>query len=129
MHLIILAAALSLPIHADAPPVAMQIEVPEPVLATEIVDRQPVGAATAFPADVGHIFFWTRVTGATAGTVIEHVWYRGDEEVARVRLRLGGDDWRTWSRKTIPVDWTGDWQVDVVGPDDEVIESVSFTVG
>ena len=44
-------------------------------------------------------------------------------------LRVAGTNWRTWSSKNIDPMWTGSWRVDIVGPDGEVLQSVSFTVG
>jgi hypothetical protein len=49
--------------------------------------------------------------------------------MGRVPLNVAGTNWRTWSSKNIEQIWTGDWRVDVVGPDGAVLESVSFTVG
>jgi hypothetical protein len=48
--------------------------------------------------------------------------------MARVSLRVAGPNWRTWSSKTILPEWTGEWRVDVVGPDGTVLRSVDFTV-
>lgn len=101
----------------------------EAVLTTGVQDRQPVDEVQSVPADVGRVYLWTRVTGAEMETGVEHVWYRGDEEMARVPLTVGGSNWRTWSSKNIEPSWTGDWRVDVVDPEGQVLESVSFTVG
>jgi hypothetical protein len=101
----------------------------EAVLTTGVQDRQPVDEVQSVPADVGRVYLWTRITGAEMETGVEHVWYRGDEEMARVPLTVGGSNWRTWSSKNIEPSWTGEWRVDVVGPEGQVLESVSFTVG
>ena len=121
---LLLATAGMLP----AAPAQAQLNVAEASLATAIEDREPRGVADSFPAEVEQVFLWTRVTGAVEETVVEHVWYFEDEETDRVSLAVGGPSWRTWSAKTIPADWTGEWRVEVLGPDDSVLESVSFTV-
>jgi len=107
----------------------MQLTVTEAVISTAVEDRQPVDNATTVAADVGRLYCWTRIAGAQGDTAIEHVWYRGDDEMARVPLNVAGSNWRTWSSKNIEPSWTGDWRVDIVGPDGTVLESVSFTVG
>jgi len=104
------------------------LAVAEAAVATGVVDREPQGAAETFAPAVGELYCWTKVTGAADGTKIEHVWYHGDQEVARIAVTVNGPTWRTWTRKTIPAEWTGAWRVDIVGPDGAVLKSVSFTV-
>lgn len=98
------------------------------VVTTSVRDRMPADTLSTVPADVGRVLLWTRVTGGSAGTSVEHVWYRGDREMARVALDVGGSDWRTWSSKRILPGWTGRWRVEVVGPGGEVLETTRFTV-
>lgn len=106
-----------------------QLAVEEAVIATDVQESQPVESVTTVPTDVGQVYCWTRITGAEGEIQVEHVWYHGDEEMARVPLRVAGSNWRTWSSKRIIPTWTGAWRVDVVGPDGAVLRSVSFTVG
>ena len=123
--LVALAAAVA------APTVAAQqsdVEVTEAVLARDVVERAPVDTASAFPADVGRVYLWTRISGA-AGTTVHHVWFHGDEERGDVSLSVGGSPWRTWSSKTIPPEWTGAWRVEVRDADGNVVSEVRFTVG
>jgi hypothetical protein len=101
----------------------------EPVLARSVVDRVPQDSGTTFPADVGELILWTKVSGGTADQTIHHVWFRGDEQVADVELRLGGSPWRTWSRKTIPADATGAWRVEVRNAAGDVLQRIEFTIG
>ncbi len=108
---------------------AAPLDVAESAIATAVADRQPVDNVTTVGADVGRVYCWTRVVGAQADVEIVHVWYRGDMEMARVPLRVGSSNWRTWSSKNIEPSWTGQWRVDVEAPDGTVLESLSFTVG
>jgi len=103
----------------------------EAVVARDVVDRMPVDSSSTFPADVGTLVCWTRVTGAPAGveTEIHHVWFHGDHQVADVVLRPAGSPWRTWSRKTVVPEWTGPWRVEVRDAGGTVLATVSFTVG
>jgi hypothetical protein len=101
----------------------------EAVLARSVVDRVPQDTGATFPADVAELVLWTRVTGAAAESVIHHVWLRGDQEVADIELRVGGSPWRTWSRKTIPADWTGAWHVEVRDAAGAVLKRIDFTIG
>lgn len=128
MRRIVLALAATLaPAAVSAQ--GMQVDVTVAQVATGVVDRMPQGTATSFSADVGELYFFTRVVGAVPGTEIEHVWYRGDEEVARVSLTIGSANWRTWSSKSILPEWTGSWRVEAQTTDATVLETVDFTVG
>jgi len=92
-----------------------------------ITDRMPTDTASAFPADVGTLVCWTRVTGAE-GQKITHVWTHGPH-ADTVSMTIGGSPWRTYSRKTIPADWTGEWKVEVHDSTGAVVGSKTFTVG
>jgi hypothetical protein len=101
----------------------------ELVIATAVVDREPAGAGTSFPADVGQLFAWTRVTGA-ADMTIELVWrYPAGDIEAVVPLEIGGSPWRTWSSKVIPAEWAGQWTIEVRDAQGNVISSANVTVG
>ncbi|HEX6938722.1 MAG TPA: DUF2914 domain-containing protein [Longimicrobiales bacterium] len=105
------------------------VEVSRAVVATGVEEREPVGVAESFAADVGKVYFYTVIEGDFAEIQIEHVWLREGEEVARVPLTARGPRWRTWSSKNIPPDWTGKWTVQVVTGDNQVLRAVDFTVG
>jgi hypothetical protein len=110
-----------------APPANITVE---PVLCTAVEDHMPVGEADAFPADVDRVYLWTKVTGVTDGEMmIHHVWLREGKEMADVELPVKGSPWRTYSYKTIPPEWAGNWEVKITGPDGNVIKAVTFTVG
>src|SRR5438093_968810 len=79
-------------------------------------------------AEVGQLVCWTKVSDA-AGTSIHHVWFHGDTQVGDMELQVGGSPWRTWSRKTVPADWTGAWHVEVRDASGAVLKRIDFTVG
>ena len=93
---------------------------------TGIENRALVGAAETFPVATGKLFCQSRVSNAS-GSEIEHVWYKGDMEMARVKLMVSGSPWRTHSSKNIGEDGAGEWRCDVVH-DGKVIQSAKFKV-
>jgi hypothetical protein len=111
---------------AAAPAAAASVA--EAAVARSVVDRQPQDTGSAFPADVGQLICWTKVTGA-GGAAIHHVWFHGDTQVGDMELQVGGSPWRTWSRKTVPPDWTGAWHVEVRDAAGTVLKRLDFTVG
>ena len=109
-------------------PAQQQMADAEIVIARNVEAREPVGAGEEFPSNVGHLAAWTRVTGA-ANTTIEHVWrHQGHENVIPLNIGMGSP-WRTWSRKTILSDWTGQWTFEVRDTDGNVMATTTFTVG
>jgi DUF2914 family protein len=100
----------------------------EAVLARTVMDRVPQDTGIAFPAEVGEVVLWTRVTGGE-GQTLNHVWFHGETEVGNVPLTIGGSPWRTWSRKTIPMEATGAWHVEVRDGAGNVLKRIDFTVG
>ena len=93
-----------------------------------VEDREPVDEGTRFPADVGRLYCFTKITGAGGETSVTHVWYHGEQERARVALRVGAAAWRTWSSKRLWHTWTGDWRVVVEDADGAVLTEQAFTV-
>jgi len=112
---------------AAAPRPAQDVSV-DAVLARNVMDRAPQDTGTAFPAEVGSVVLWTRVTGAD-GQTLSHVWFYGDTDVGNVPQTIGGSPWRTWSRKTIPAEATGAWHVEVRDAAGNVLKRIDFTVG
>ena len=104
------------------------LNVPEMVITSQVTDRQPTDSLTRVDSEIGTLYCWTRITGADGEVTLDHVWYKGDVEMARVPLHVAGSNWRTWSSKNIEKIWTGDWRVDVVTQDGTVLKSVSFSV-
>jgi hypothetical protein len=97
------------------------------IMATGVENREPVGVGETFPSDVGKVFAWMRVTGA-AGQAIQVVWSHGTHTFT-VPLEIGGSPWRTWSSKTIPSFWSGEWSVEVRDAQGNSLVTTKFTVG
>lgn len=123
LPLVLAATALATPLNAQEV-AGIQVDI---AIARAVMDRMPVDTASTFPADVGQVACWTRVTGAT-DTTIQHVWIHGENEFP-VSLEIGGSPWRTWSTKSIPVEWVGEWRVEVRDASGTVLASTAFTVG
>jgi hypothetical protein len=97
------------------------------VLALGIEEREPVDTGSVFPADVGRVWLWTEVAGAE-GQTFSHVWSHGENEWT-VEVRIAANHWRTWSNKSIPPEWTGEWKVEVRDGSGTVLRTLTFTVG
>ncbi|MCP4705176.1 MAG: DUF2914 domain-containing protein [candidate division Zixibacteria bacterium] len=101
----------------------------ETELCTGVEERMPVGMADQFPSDVGQVCLWSKVLGCTDETFIKHVWYYRGDEMSTVELPVRGTAWRTYSYKTIPAEWSGDWVVKIIDADGNVLKAIPFKVG
>lgn len=98
------------------------------VLATEVIDREPAEAVPPIPAEIGRLYYFTEVVeGGSLGEIL-HVWTWQDRDVSEIPLKIHGGRFRTWSYKTIPPTWTGEWRVEARTPDGTVLSSESFVV-
>jgi len=104
------------------------VEVSEAVICRDVVDREPIDVGDSFEVAVGKLYCFTKIVGAQEPIEIAHVWYYGDVERARVNLSVKAASWRTWTSKIIQAHEIGDWHVDIIGPDDEVLETVEFEI-
>ncbi len=103
----------------------------EGVICRDVVDREPLDPydpENPFDATVEKLYCWTKITGAQEPVEITHVWYWGETERARVVLNVADAIWRTWSAKIIQPHEKGNWHVDVVGPDNEVLKTLEFKI-
>jgi hypothetical protein len=91
-----------------------QLEASDIVVTTGIRDRMPVDTVRSYAASVDALYCYSRITGAGKDVTISHVWYHDGREVARVVLPVGSPNWRTWSKKRVPITGRGNWRVDVL---------------
>ncbi len=104
------------------------VEVAEAVICRDVVDREAIDVGDSFEVSVGKLYCFTKIVGAQKPIEIAHVWYYGDVERARINLSVEAASWRTWSSKVIQAHEIGDWHVDIIGPDNEVLETVEFEI-
>ena len=119
---------LSLVVFPATAALGADLQVEDAAVCSNVVDRQPVDSAASFPASVGRLYFFTRITGAQEPTQVIHTWYYGDAERARVTLSVNGSNWRTYSSKVIQANEIGSWRVEVLDADGNSLETVQFDV-
>jgi hypothetical protein len=125
-HLVLLLLVFGMMLFVPAQ--SRALEVVEGLITTQVSDRQPVDSVQSYPAASGKLFCFTRIAGAIEGAQVFHVWYRGDQEMARVKLLLRSSDWRTWSSKSLLPSWSGDWRVEVVDSEGNLLQAIPFTL-
>ncbi len=98
------------------------------VLCKKIVDRQPVEPGTSFPASVGRLYLYSKITDIQNPTQIVHAWYFGDVERTRVALNVNPPAWRTYSSKIIQSHEIGKWHVKILDAAGNSLEDVEFEI-
>ncbi len=105
------------------------LQVADSAVCLDVVDLECTGADTNFPANVGKLYCITKITGAKGVSKVTHVWYYGHTERARIALDIRSANWRTYSSKITQAHETGDWHIDVLGPEGEFLKVIQFEIG
>jgi len=95
-----------------------------------VTEREPQGTyegetPTLESANEKAVFFWTEIKSDETPTKVKHLWSVGGETVGEIPLSVNYSRTRTWSSKNI---WPGDWVVEAVAPNGEIMASTKFIV-
>lgn len=120
------------PAVAQEQPAAVAQEQPALVLeeiniCAAVEDRQPSGVGTVFPDDLDKIYCFTKIGGAEDTTYVNHVWYFGNDEIARVKLPIKSNPWRTWSSKKLNMG-LGNGHVEIVSESGDILGKAEFEI-
>jgi len=107
---------------------AADLKVADGTITSAIENQMPVDRIESYRADFGKLYCFTRIVGAQEDTVITHVWYYQDDELARVPLPIRSADWRTYSSKRVLPQWAGEWRVVVLDEEGNEISTIPFNL-
>jgi hypothetical protein len=96
-------------------------------ICTAVEDRQPSGVGTVFPDGLDKIYCFTKIAGAEEPTYVDHVWYFGNVEIARVKLPVKAKSWRTWSSKQLNM-VLGNGHVEIVSESGDILGKAEFEI-
>lgn len=103
-----------------------EITITDAAICRDVVDREPVGAGDVFSSGLQKVMCFTRVVGAKQETEILHNWYLAEKMMASVALRVGSDNWRTYSSKALVPEYAGEWKVEILSQDGELLKKIYF---
>ncbi|NIO29580.1 MAG: DUF2914 domain-containing protein [Candidatus Latescibacteria bacterium] len=86
----------------------------------DIEEREPVGSVDSLSTATEQVYFFTEIIGLQDHT-ITHRWMHGGEVRAEVPIAIGGPRWRVYSSKKLIPAWTGEWKVEVVDAEGNVL--------
>ncbi len=95
---------------------------------TRIVRGNPVDSVRRISSStVKDLYCFTKIAATDdAERQIVHVWYHDDEVVARCVLPVRGTSWRTYSKKTIASGMAGNWRVEVLDTEGNLLKTIKF---
>ena len=96
-------------------------------MCTAVEDRQPSGVGTVFPDSLDKLYCFTKIAGAEDTTYVYHVWYFGNDEIARVKLPVKAKSWRTWSSKKLNM-LLGKGHVEIVSESGNILGKAEFEI-
>ncbi len=100
--------------------------VQELVLSRGIYEREPADIAQSFEPSDERAYVFARISNEGPLTNVSFVWHYGSDIHAVVDLNIGtSPGWRTWSSAALK---SGDWRVELVTAEGEVLAERSFTV-
>lgn len=109
--------------------VKSKVSVDRLAICLNIKDNEPDVIDSVFPPQVRRLYCFTSIKGAQELSEIQHRWYYNDDLQSSVTLKIGSESWRTYSAKSIPSVYTGEWMVAIVNSkNEEVIKTVKFSI-
>ena len=101
----------------------------EMLICRGIYKRSPIKPGREFSNKVDSLYCYTKISNSGKKQELQHIWYHNDREITRVRYNIKPSfNYRSWSKKTIYPENIGDWRVDVVDEDGDVLGSTSFII-
>jgi len=94
-----------------------------------IYKRNPIKPGFNFINNVDSLFCYTKISNTGPKQEVKHLWYHKDKQISSVVYNIKTSyNYRSWSKKTIYPKQTGDWRVDVVDANGNIIGSRAFTI-
>jgi len=80
------------------------------------------------PKNIRTLYFFTQLKGAEKQTIY-HRWVYKNQEMALIPLQINSNLYRTWSSKRLTSAWQGEWTVEILNANKEVIYRQTFQYG
>ena len=98
-------------------------------IATDIVQRTPMGVSRLFLNDINALYCFTTVDNTIKNNKIIHNWKYNEQDFYKNFIVVGDSpNWRCWSRITIRPEMTGEWQVIVTDSIGSRLDSIYFSI-
>ena len=105
------------------------LQLNEIMICRGIYKRNPIKPGINFINNVDSLFCYTKISNSGPKQEIKHIWYFEGMEITSVTYNIKPSfNYRSWSRKTIYPNQTGQWRVDVIDSYGNILGTRSFTI-
>lgn len=102
------------------------LSVTDMVLTTNVMNLEPVDTVSTFTTADEEAYCHIRVNNPGDSTTVTFRWLRNGEEYFTFNAPVGSSSsWRTYTSVTA---WAGDWTIQILDPQNNVLRETSFTV-
>ena len=100
------------------------------VLTTDVVDREPVNVLKndVKLAQISNSLSFFSELRNMQGQTVRHQWYYQDQQLASIELAVSSPRFRTYSTKNIMPEQLGDWRVEVIDADGNLLAQKEFRI-
>jgi ribosomal protein S8 len=100
------------------------------VLTTDVVDREPVNVLKSDVKllDISQSLSFFSELKNMQGQTVRHVWYYQNQQLASIELAISSPRFRTYSTKNIMPEQVGDWRVEVIDTDGNLLAQKEFRI-
>lgn len=98
------------------------------VIASSVIENEPVGEINniIFKNNTATVYAFSEINGLK-DTTLYYIWSVDGQQVAKVKLNINGDRWRSHSSKFIQPTMHGQWKVELQNGKDEILAVNRFT--
>ena len=89
---------------------------------TDVVDREPVDQIYTLTSDNPQVKFFSEIVDMQ-GQSVTHQWIFNDDTMFEKTFDIGGPRWRIWTSKNLQAGWTGQWTVNILDAERNVLNS------
>ncbi|BAS67273.1 DUF2914 domain-containing protein [Bathymodiolus septemdierum thioautotrophic gill symbiont] len=100
-------------------------DISQAVFAKSVEERAPIDIITEIDNSVKKVYFFTNIRHLK-GDRITHRWLYKSKVKAEISFDIKGNRWRVWSSKNLWHRWTGEWTVEVVNQNAEILLTKTF---
>ena len=105
------------------------LQLNEIMICRGIYKRNPIKPGNNFINNVDSLFCYTKISNSGTKQEIRHIWYFEGNEITSITYNIKPSfNYRSWSRKTIYPNQTGQWRVDVTDSYDNILGTRGFTI-
>ena len=114
---------------ADNDKLETTLKLNEIMICRGIYKRNPIKPGIKFINNVDSLFCYTKISNTGNKQEVKHIWYFENKEMTTVSYNIKTSyNYRSWSKKTIYPNQTGNWRVEVVSKIGDLLGSREFTI-